>query len=409
MSNKESAIKIIRKLRAAGFEALLAGGCVRDMLLRKRAKDYDVATSAVPKQVMGMFKRTLKVGAKFGVVIVLDGDEQVEVATFRSEADYDDGRRPSHVEFCSAEEDAKRRDFTINGMFYDPVSRKVIDYVGGQKDLKKKLIRTIGDADERFGEDYLRLLRAVRFSTRLGFKIEPKTYKAICKKAAKINQISGERISMELEGILICPERAAGVELLIETSLAKKIFTGFGRKNAKVGVDVLSCFPKAINYPLGLAGLFAGYDTQYAMDKCKLLKLSRNQIRHIKFLLEKRGKLLDVNMSLAELRKIAAEPYFEDLCKFQRAIQRAIIGTNSSLTPIIKIKHRLKMLGDIELKPKPLLNGYELMKLGSVSGPVVGQLSNEMYIAQLEGQIETAEQARQWVRKWIYKHNEIKK
>ncbi|MHC4365789.1 MAG: tRNA nucleotidyltransferase/poly(A) polymerase family protein, partial [Planctomycetota bacterium] len=151
MTSRQAAVKIIRRLRSNGFQALLAGGCVRDMLLRRRAKDYDIATDAKPKDVIKLFSRTLKIGAKFGVVIVLLKDKQVEVATFRTESGYADGRHPAKVKFATAAKDAGRRDFTINGMFYDPLTRRVIDYVGGQTDLKKQLIRTIGKPAERFG------------------------------------------------------------------------------------------------------------------------------------------------------------------------------------------------------------------------------------------------------------------
>ena len=210
MTNRQAAIKIIKQLHRNGFQALMAGGCVRDMLLGRRAKDWDVATDAQPKDVMRLFKRTLKVGAKFGVVIVLIDQTQVEVATFRTETGYADGRHPRSVQFSSASEDASRREFTINGMFYDPLQKEVIDYVDGQADIKARVVRTIGKPDERFGEDYLRMLRAVRFSTELGFEIEPATWRAIRRNAADVARISGERISMELEGILAGPNRAAG-------------------------------------------------------------------------------------------------------------------------------------------------------------------------------------------------------
>ena len=196
MSNQQAAIEIVRHLQQHGWQALLAGGCVRDMLLGRPAKDYDVATNARPDEVMRLFPRTLKVGAKLGVVIVLTRGRQVEVATFRSEAGYEDGRHPGQVRFTSAAEDAGRRDFTINGMFYDPLRQQVIDYVGGQADLERRIIRTIGDPDERFGEDYLRMLRAVRFSTQLDFPVESATWAAVKRNAANISRISGERIAI---------------------------------------------------------------------------------------------------------------------------------------------------------------------------------------------------------------------
>jgi poly(A) polymerase len=396
MSNRQAAIKIVRRLRSEGFEALFAGGCVRDMLLGRRAKDYDVATNAVPGQVIKMFRRTLKVGAKFGVVIVLDGKEQVEVATFRSESGYADGRHPGHVEFSTAQEDAKRRDFTINGMFFDPVERETIDYVGGKSDLKKRLIKTIGKAQERFEEDYLRLLRAVRFSTQLGFAIEPATYRAIRKTASQIKQISGERIAIELEGILESSNRSVGIELLIRSSLAGQTFKGFSGPKSRTAVKVLAELPKRIGFALGLACVFVGWPAEFGLDRCKRLKLSRNQVRHIKFLLDNRGVLLDCDMSLARLRRLAASPYFGDLYQYQRAIQKATGADRSALN---EIRRRVRELGDIELTPKPLLDGYELIKLGAEAGPGLGRLAEDMYVAQLEGYLRTAEQARRWVRK----------
>ncbi|MHC4124337.1 MAG: CCA tRNA nucleotidyltransferase [Planctomycetota bacterium] len=405
MTNKQAAIEIIKRLRSNGFEALLAGGCVRDMLLGKRAKDYDIATTAAPKDVIKLFKRTLKVGAKFGVIIVLIKGRQIEVATFRTEADYADGRHPGKVEFVGAAEDASRRDFTINGMFYDPVENKVIDYVAGQADLKKRLIRTIGKPNERFGEDYLRMLRVVRFSTRLGFKIEPETLKAVRSNAANITKISGERIAMELEAILVGPNRSEAAAIMNDSGLSKSIFPGFKGKHAKFAVDVLTQLPKRVDFALALAGFFAGFSTTFAVEGCRLLKLSRNHNRHIKFLLTYRGTLLKGDMSLAELKKIAAQPYFWDLYELQKAIEKSTPA--GSITPLVALRKKLKDLGDIDLQPKPLLNGHDLMRLGAVAGRGLGQLAEEMYIAQLEGVLQTKQQAKQWVSKWLEKHKDI--
>jgi len=409
MTNRDIAVKIIRRLRRNGFEALLAGGCVRDMLRGQPAKDYDVATDAQPKDVINLFKRTLKVGAKFGVVIVLLEGRQVEVATFRTETGYTDGRHPTAVKFTSATEDAARRDFTVNAMFYDPLKKEVIDYFNGRADLKKKLIRTVGNPKERFSEDYLRMLRAVRFSTQLGFAIETKTFSAICTHAKKITKISGERIAMELEAILVNPNRSAGISLLAESGLANAIFPDLGDEHIKLALAVLGRLRKKIGFPLALAGLFSGCETDFALKKSAVLKLSRNQTRHIKFLLSDRGKLLNDKMSLAQLKMIVAEPYFWDLYELQKAIQKATIVGRKGFTPLIKLRKRIKALGDVELRPKPLLNGYDLIRLGAVPGPTLGHLSQEMYIAQLEGQVQTKEQARQWVRKWLQKHKMIEK
>jgi tRNA nucleotidyltransferase/poly(A) polymerase len=404
MTSRQAAIKIIERLHREGFQALLAGGCVRDMLLRRRAKDFDVATNAVPKDVIKMFRRTLKVGAKFGVVIVFIEDKQVEVATFRTETGYADGRHPASVKFADAAEDASRRDFTINGMFYDPLKKMVIDYVGGQADLKKRLVRTIGEPRDRFGEDYLRMLRAVRFSTQLGFAIQRQSWSAICSNSKSIVKISGERIAMELEGILISPNRAAGVSLLIKSGLAEAIFPAFGGEPAKLAVGVLCQLRKKIDFALALAGLFAGWPAEFAIKKCEVLKLSRNQTKHIKFLLTNRGKLLNERMSLAELKMTLAEPYFGDLYELQRAIQKA---GRKSAGVLVNLRKRIKALGDIELRPKPLLNGHDLIRLGAVPGPALGQLAQEMYISQLEGKFQTAEQAKEWVHRWLQKHRAV--
>jgi poly(A) polymerase len=401
MTNRQAAIRIIKRLRCGGFQGLLAGGCVRDMLLGRTAKDFDVATDAQPKDVIKLFRRTLRVGAKFGVVIVLFEDKQVEVATFRTETGYVDGRHPKEVRFASAAEDARRRDFTINGMFYDPLEKKVIDHVGGQADLEKGIVRTIGTPEERFGEDYLRMLRAVRFSTQLGYAIEPATKSAICSNAKNMTRISGERIAMELEGIFVDPNRAAGAQLLCDTGLADAVFPGLTGEQARAAVHVLARLRKKVGFGLALASFFAGCPTDFALKKCRPLRLSRNQTKHIRFLLTNRGKLLDDRMSLAQLRLILAEPYFWDLYELQRAIQKADRETVSSL---IRLRRRIRELGDIELRPKPLLTGHDLIRLGAVPGPTLGQLAEEMYIAQLEGQLQTVSDAENWVLTWLERH-----
>jgi poly(A) polymerase len=406
MTNKQAAIKIIQRLRSSGFEAFLAGGCVRDMLLGRTAKDFDVATNAEPIYVIRLFKRTIKVGAQFGVVMVLIEGERVEVATFRSESGYDDGRHPTAIKFVSAAEDAGRRDFTINGMFYDPLKKEVIDYVNGQADLKNKIVRTIGKPAERFGEDYLRMLRAVRFSTQLGFAIEPKTWSAICSSAKNIIKISGERIAMELESILVNPNRFAGTVMLIKSGLAEAIFPAFVGEQAKFAIRVMGELRKKVDFALALASLFAGCPVKFALERCVILRLSRSQNKHIRFLLANRGALLNDKMSLAELKSIAAEPYFWDLYELQTAIQKA---EQKSIAALVRLRKRINALGDIELRPRPLLSGHDLIRLGAVPGPGLGQLAQEMYIAQLEGKLQTAEQAERWAQNWLQKHRMTEK
>ena len=210
-SPRETAAEIVRRLQTAGFAAFWVGGCVRDFLLGREPQDYDIATDARPEQVEKLFKRTLAVGRKFGVMIVVEGKHQFQVATFRAEADYQDGRRPAKVVFANAEADAQRRDFTVNGLFYDPVAEKLHDWVGGEKDLRAKIIRTIGPPEERFAEDHLRLLRAVRFAAQLDFEIEPQTFAAVKTLAPKIKLISAERIRDELIKLFApAPSRRSG-------------------------------------------------------------------------------------------------------------------------------------------------------------------------------------------------------
>jgi len=406
MTNKQAATRIVRTLRRNGCQALFAGGCVRDMLLQRRPNDYDVATNARPQDVIALFRRTIKVGAKFGVVIVLMQNRQVEVATFRTESGYTDGRHPAEVAFSTPAEDAARRDFTVNGMFYDPVENKIIDYVGGREDLRKQIVRTIGPPADRFAEDYLRMLRAVRFSTQLGFPIEEKTWSAVRQHCAKITKISGERIAIELEGILVHPNRAAGASMLLKSGLAGALFPDLDPKNAKFGIGVLSRLESGIDFPLALASLFAGCSRDFALTTIEILRLSNKQTKHIVFLLENRDKLLDADMSLAHLRLLAAEPYFWDLYGMQTAMEKTRTSDPAALKPLRKIKRRLKELGDIELKPKPLLNGHDLMRLGATPGPALGHLAQELYIAQLDHQITTIPQASQWTKAWLKKHKQ---
>jgi tRNA nucleotidyltransferase/poly(A) polymerase len=405
MPNQDAAIQIVKVLRSHGFQALLAGGCVRDMLLARPAKDYDVATNAEPRQVMGLFRRTLEVGAKFGVVIVLVDHEQVEVATFRTDAAYADGRHPTEVRFTTAQEDALRRDFTVNGMFYDPVAEQVIDYVNGQADLARRIIRTIGDPQSRFSEDYLRMLRAVRFSSQLGFAIEPATYAAVCDLASRITEVSGERICMELEGILTCSGRAPGAGMLKQTGLGAAIFPKVGDDAWAAGLEVLARLRRDMGFALGLSAMLAGCSVSQALDSVEVLKLSRNQIRHIEFLLDHRGVLLKDDLSLARLKKLLAGPYFWDLYELQRAIQKA---AGQSLGPLVRLRRRVRELDGVELRPKPLLDGHDLMRMGIAPGPRLGQLMEDLYVAQLEGHLRTPEQATRWAMEWLSQNTELR-
>ena len=404
MSNRDAAYKVVRRLHKEGYTALLAGGCVRDRLLERPAKDYDVVTDAVPEEVTKCFRRTLQIGAQFGVVMVLTDGQQVEVATFRTEGGYQDGRHPTHVEFGSATEDASRRDFTVNGMFYDPVTQEVLDFVNGRRDLEKRILRTIGDPDERFGEDYLRLLRAVRFAVKLEFSIEPATWAAIGKHAPKITGVSAERIGSELEQILSHPNRAKGTQLLIDSGLAVAIFDVSKDEPAAFGKTVLEHLPQAVDFPLALAAFWAGFDTKTALNQCKKLRLSNDHLKHVRFLLQKRGVLLDADMAISKLKLLMHEPYFWDLLSLQKAIQKATGESDQSLK---QIKKRAIAIDEKDIRPAPLLNGHDLMSLGATPGPMVGQLGQEMYITQLEGQLKTKQDAEKWCHSWLLQHKSI--
>ncbi|HON23152.1 MAG TPA: CCA tRNA nucleotidyltransferase [Syntrophales bacterium] len=222
-SQREGAVAIVRALRRAGREAFFVGGCVRDLLRGEEPDDYDVVTSARPEQIMEIFPKTYPVGAAFGVILVREGGHNYEVAAYRKETDYRDGRHPSRVSFATAREDVYRRDFTVNGLLMDPETGEIVDYVGGRADLEKKVIRTIGPPEERFAEDHLRMLRAVRFAANLGFLIEKATLEAIRFHGEKINRVSAERLREELGRILTGPGPRRGMELLAETGLLTRL------------------------------------------------------------------------------------------------------------------------------------------------------------------------------------------
>ncbi|HLP76231.1 MAG TPA: CCA tRNA nucleotidyltransferase, partial [Candidatus Paceibacterota bacterium] len=221
---RSGAINIVRSLQTAGYPAFWVGGCVRDFLLGREPKDYDIVTSALPDEIEKLFKRTIPVGRKFGVIIVLEGGHEFQVATFRAESDYQDGRHPEQVTFGDAMADARRRDFTVNGLFYDPIRDELHDWVGGKADLASRVVRTIGSPAERFGEDHLRMLRAIRFAAQLGFEIESATFAALRENAAKIQSISAERIRDELLKLFSPPHGARGLDLLRDSGLIEHVF-----------------------------------------------------------------------------------------------------------------------------------------------------------------------------------------
>ena len=427
-----AAIEIIRILRRAGHEALLAGGCVRDYLLGREPKDHDVATSATPQQVLLLFPGALTVGAHFGVVIVRRGDEQVEVATFRTDGSYKDGRRPESVTFSTAEEDARRRDFTVNGLFRDPVDDRIIDYVGGRADLDRKLLRAIGDPMRRFEEDRLRLLRAVRFATVLGFEIEPETWRAVKVSAHLLPTVSAERIRDEFVKILLHPCRQRGFDLLVESGLMAGILP---EVLALKGVQqppqwhpegdvfvhtrlMLGLLPQDASLTLVLGVLlhdiakpatftvdedgrirFNGHDKLGAVMAGEILrrmKFSNEVIEAVQTVVEHHMSFKDVtHMRQSTLKRMMARPTWSD----ELALHRVdCLGSNGMLDNYEFMVSKVREFSREPLIPRPLLSGHDLIALGWKAGKVMGQALSALQDAQLEGVVSTREEALEWLK-----------
>ncbi len=394
--------KVIQILNQHGYDALLAGGCVRDMLLGKKPADYDVATNATPDAMTKIFDRTLTVGAQFGVVVVLLGQRQIEVATFRSDIEYQDGRRPQSIVFTDAKEDALRRDFTINGMFYDLIKEQVLDYVGGKNDLEKGIIRAIGHADDRFAEDHLRMLRAIRFSCRFDFDIDDSTLEAIKKHAHKISRVSVERILVELQAILMHPNRSMGLKLSKETGLLKAIFPKIDDTIMGLGLETIQYLPKECSSALSLSTLLVGCQPDQIKKIARELKTSNDLRKQMIWLSENRLALVEsLPLTKGRLKQWLNEPLFESLMSLLTAYYKAC---DIGLKPIKQLKTQIMDLGNESICPERLLDGRDLLALGAVAGPMVGQLKEEIYLAQLENQVKSKEQAEAWARDWLEKN-----
>ncbi|HUS93232.1 MAG TPA: CCA tRNA nucleotidyltransferase [Phycisphaerae bacterium] len=396
---RSTALRVVRLLRKEGFQALLAGGCVRDMLLGRRSTDYDVATDATPRQVKKLFGHVLLVGAKFGVAVVIRGKQKVEVATFRSDLSYSDGRRPDGVRFSSPREDALRRDFTINGMFYDPVADEVIDYVGGRKDLAAGVVRTIGRADERFAEDYLRMLRAVRFAVRLGFRIAPATAAAVRRHAGKIVGISGERIYDELSKMLSGPSAAKALRRMEQLHLAAAVLPElFGDEAlwpaAVARVEIVAARKDLV---LTLAALLAELPG-VRIDAVVRRGGASNELREaLKWLGGHLGDWrLVATLPLPGFRRLAGSDHFERLRALWRAQERIETGGRGCDRAV---RRRLKEIPDGIALPEPFVKGSDLLAMGLAEGPELGRLLWEAYDAQLGLGLRTPAEARAWARR----------
>lgn len=421
---RTGALEVVRRLQARGFRALWAGGCVRDMLMGQVPRDYDIATNADLQQVIGIFPHAQVVGAHFGVVIVrLDG-YHYEVARFRRDLAYSDGRHPDGVVFVDEEEDARRRDFTINGMFYDPVADAVFDYVGGQADLKKKVIRTIGDPHARFGEDRLRMLRAIRFACRYHWPIEEKTREAIGTLSASIEFISHERVRDEVGKILTEGGAPLGVRWLIDLGLMAVFMPEV------VAMDGVPQPPQfhpegdVLTHTLIMLGLMRNPSVELAMgvllhdvgkpptyqvrdrirfhnhtkvgremteEICRRLRFSSEQTKHIAALVSDHHKFMHVQeMRSSTLKRFLRTDRFEDHLALHRI---DCLSSHGELDNYAFCKAALEDLEPEQIRPVPLINGRDLIAMGQKPGPAFKQVLRAVEDAQLEGRVTRRDEA----------------
>ncbi len=391
------ATEVVGRLRQAGFEAYWAGGCVRDQLMGRAPKDYDVATSATPPQIRRLFghRRTLAIGAAFGVITVLGPKPagQVEVTTFRQDAAYSDGRHPDHVTFSSAEVDAWRRDFTINGLFYDPIGLRVIDFVGGQKDLAGRVIRAIGEPRHRFAEDKLRLLRAVRFSATLDFRLEADTLAAVRQMAAEITVVSPERIAMEMRRMLVDPRRGEAIRLVLHCGLAPAVLPEIvpddeaARRRLDHALAVLERVAKP-EFPLALGALLHELvDPAGARRVCNRWRLSNKETDRVTWLVEQHAALGGArSMAWSVLQPLLIAEGIEDLLAFSEAASPAGCDEAAYCRSLLEQPREV-------LDPPPLITGDDLLAHGVSSGPQYRILLGRARAAQLDKQIQTKQDA----------------
>jgi len=429
--NKEQlATQIVQTLHKHGFDAYFAGGCVRDKLRGVEPKDFDIATSALPDQVQKLFPKTVPVGVQFGVIIVVEQDENFEVATFRTEGGYQDGRRPTKVEFSNVEEDARRRDFTVNGLYYDVKTKKVLDFVGGQEDLKKKVLKTIGDPEARFLEDHLRMLRAVRFAVQLGFAIAPETLDAIRKHAPKIAKVSAERIRDEFSKILTSPEPARGVRELDALGLLKEFLPEAEKMKGceqpaeyhpegDVFIHTMMLLDGLKNSPIELAMgcllhdiakpdtferaadriRFHGHDKIGAEKSeviCKRLTFSNEQTKTICELVAEHLRFKDVfNMRVSTLKRFLSIPHFDLHMELHRL---DCMASHKKMDAYEFCKTKLAEMAKDPPPPSRLINGSDLILMGYRPGKELGAILREVEDAVLEGIVHTKEEALEFVK-----------
>lgn len=432
MSAREKAISIVQGLRREGYKAYLAGGCVRDMLLKKPPQDYDIATDARPEEVQRIFGTTIPVGAQFGVILVMIEGEPFEVASFRHDGPYLDGRRPSKVRYGSLEEDIRRRDFTINGMVYDPIDDRIIDLVEGRKDLERRTVRAIGAPGERFQEDRLRMIRAVRFAASLRFDIEAETFAAIQQLAPAIADISWERIGDEVTRILTEGGARRGFELLDQSGLLAVFLPEISKlkgtpqtpdyhPEGDVFVHTMlllshldATAPETLAYgcllhdvakPLCLRQeadriTFYGHTEQgaaMAEEILKRLKRSRAVWERVSYLVHNHLRLVQApQMRLNTLKRFLREDGIDELLELARI---DALSSNGDLQYYRFCKERLAELKDEEIRPAPLVRGGDLIALGLTPGPLFADILRQVEDAQLGGELQSRREALEWLQR----------
>lgn len=429
MTEGQAAADIARRLHEAGYEALLAGGCVRDRLLGREPKDYDIATSATPAQVLQLFPKGNEVGAHFGVILVRYQGYMVEIATFRTDGSYSDGRRPDSVVFATAREDAQRRDFTINGLFEDPRSGAIIDHVGGQADLRDGVLRAIGDASSRFQEDSLRLMRAVRFSGSLGFAIEENTWQAVVQQAPLLARIAPERIRDELNRMLLHPSRARAFELLADSHLFTyfwpevmalrgceqppewhpegdvfvhtRIMLEMLEPDAPLELalavllhDIAKPPTRTVDADAGGRIRFNGHDAlgaDMAADMLRRLRYSNEIIDAVVPMVARHMQFMNLQqMRTAKLKRFMASPTFDHELELHRVDCGSSNGFTDNLDYLLAKREEFSRE---PLIPPPLVTGRDLIQAGMKPSPLFTEILDAIQVEQLEGRLHTREEA----------------
>jgi poly(A) polymerase len=436
-SNKDIAKSIIKKIQDEGFEAYFAGGYVRDMLIGSEAKDIDIVTSAKPDEIEALFDKTYAIGKSFGVINVVVKDANFEIATFREESDYSDNRRPQKVSFTNAKTDALRRDFTINGLFYDPIKNKVIDYIGGIEDIKKRTIRFIGNPTKRIEEDHLRLIRAIRFKSTLNFQYDQPSFKAIRKYSSLIKSVSKERIKDELNKIITCPNRHTALIELSESKLLKYIIpeaeemksvpqpeeyhqegdvfthTYLALKALPDNSDLRLCWAVLLHdigkpptlIKEGGRIIFHNHaqkSAEISDEILRRLKFSKVDRGAIVFLVENHMKIAQLdNMRPGKRERLLTHPLIDDLIKLAEADQRGKIPTELDFIEKIKRevkKVRIRKEHSIRENKEKIFSGDTLVEMGFMPGPKIKEIIEDIEDLIAEGKLKDKENIKKYIK-----------